>query len=47
MAINWQADPNTSDTAWTNLLFVSSMFVKPQSAIKKTRNLVDPAVERG
>ena len=29
MAINWQADPNTPDTAWSNLLSVSSLFVKP------------------
>jgi len=29
MAINWQANPNTPNTAWTNLLSVSSLFVKP------------------
>ena len=29
MTINWRADPNTPDTAWTNFLSVSSLFVKP------------------
>jgi hypothetical protein len=29
MAIKWQADCDTADTAWTNSLSVSSTFVKP------------------
>jgi len=41
MAINWQADPNT-DTAWANLLFVSSMFVNPNPPSKKQETSLTP-----